>query len=90
MDRSLSGAHARVPVGPPCSAPVVLCVQDDEGPVGELVPQVVRGADAGDPGADDEDLDVTGVLDLLHALGRSGGRRSRRHGRTSGTRALMP
>ena len=64
------GAHARVPVGPPGSAPVVLGVQDDEGPVGELLPQVVRGADAGDPGADDEDVDVTGVLDLLGRPGR--------------------
>jgi hypothetical protein len=54
-------------VGPPGSAAVVLGVQDDEGPVGELVPQVVRGADTGDPGADDEDIDVTGVLDLLGA-----------------------
>jgi hypothetical protein len=64
------GAYARVAVGPPGSAPVVLGVQDDEGPVGQLAPQVMRGADAGDPGAHDEDLDVTGVLDLLSTLGR--------------------
>jgi hypothetical protein len=51
---------------------------------------VVRGADAGDPSADDEDIDVTGVLDLLRALGGSGRGHDRRHGRTSGTRALMP
>jgi hypothetical protein len=56
-------------MGPPGSAPVVLGVQDHEGPVGELVPQVVRGADPRDPGADDEDVDVTGILDLLGALG---------------------
>jgi len=84
------GAHARVPVGPPGSAPVVLGVQDDEGPVGEPVPQVVRGADTGDPSADDEDIDVTGVLDLLRARGGNGRGCSRRHGRTSGTRTLMP
>jgi hypothetical protein len=84
------GAHPRVPVGPPRSAPVVLGVQDDEGLVGGLVPQVVRGADTGDPSADDEDIDVTGVLDLLAARGGNGRGCSRRHGRTSGTRALMP
>src|SRR5580704_5446048 len=82
------GAHARVPVGPPRSTPVVLGIQDDERPVGDLVPQVVRGADAGDPGTDDEDVDVTGVLDLLGGLGGSG-RGCSCHGWTSGTRALM-
>ncbi len=49
---------------PSGSAPVVLGVQDDESSVGALVPQVVRGADAGDPGTDDQDVDVTGVLDF--------------------------
>ncbi len=83
------GTHARVPMGPPGSAPVVLRVQDDEGPVGELISQVVRGSDAGDTGADDEDVDVTGVLGLLGALAGNG-RGCRRHGWTSGTRALMP
>jgi hypothetical protein len=48
----------------------------------------MRGPDAGDPCADDEDVDVTSVLDLLGVLGGSGGRRSR-PGWTSGTRALM-
>src|SRR6516165_5824883 len=79
------GAHARVPMGPPGSAPVVLGVEDDEGPVGELVSQVMRGADAGDPGTDDEDVDVAGVLNLSGALTGSGRGCSRRHGRTSGT-----
>jgi hypothetical protein len=40
---------------------------------------VVSGADAGDPGADDQDVDVTGILDLLGALGGSGRWCSRRH-----------
>ena len=62
------GAHARVAVGPPGAAAVVLGVQDDEGPVGELLAQVVRGADPGDPRADDEDVDVAGVLDLLGSV----------------------
>ena len=83
-------AHPRVPMGPPGSAPVVLGVQDDEGSVGELVSQVVRGTDAGDPGADDEDVDMAGVLDLLGGLGGSGRGCSRRHDWTSGTRARMP
>ena len=59
------GAHARVAVGPPGAAAVVLRVQDDERPVGEPVAQVVRRPDPGDPCADDEDVDVTAVLDLL-------------------------
>jgi hypothetical protein len=42
-------------------ASVVLCVEDDEGPVGELFLQVVRGADPGDPRPDDEDVDVLGL-----------------------------
>ncbi|MGA9833351.1 MAG: hypothetical protein WBQ71_19725 [Trebonia sp.] len=75
------GAHARIPMGPPGSAPVVLGVQDNEGPVRELVPQMVRGADAGDPRSDNENIDVAGVLDLLSALGRRGRGCSRRcHG----------
>jgi hypothetical protein len=82
-------AHARVPVGPPGSAPVVLGVQDDKCPVGELVPQVVRGTDAGNPGADDEDVDMAGVPDLLGTLSGSGHGCSRRHDWTSGTRARM-
>ena len=56
----------------------------------ELLLQVVRDADAGDPGTDDEDVDVTGVLDLLGALGRSGRGCSRRHSWTSRTHALIP
>ena len=84
------GAHTRVPMGPPGSAAVVLGVQDDEGQAGELLPQVVRGADAGDPGTNDEDVDVTGVLDLPGAPGGSGCGCNRRHGWTSGTRALLP
>jgi hypothetical protein len=82
-------AHPRVPVGPPGSAPVVLGVQDEESSVGELVSQVVRGTDAGNAGADDEDVDMTGGLDLLGVLSRSGRGCSRRHDRTSGTRARM-
>ena len=78
------GAHTRIPVGPPGSASVVLRVQDDEGPFGELVPQVVRGADTRDAGTDNQDVDVTGVLNRLNR------RCSRRHGWTSGPRALMP
>ena len=62
------GAHAGVAVGPPGAAAVVLRVQEHEGPVGEPLLQVVGGADAGDAGADDEDVDVAGVLDLLGAL----------------------
>jgi len=50
---------------------------------------VVCGTDAGNPGADDEDVDMTGVLDLLGTLSRSGRGYSRRHDRTSGTRARM-
>src|SRR4029077_12522123 len=73
------GAYTRVPMRPPGPAPVVLGVQDYEGSVGELVPQMVGGADTGDPGADDEDVDVAGVLDLLAVLGRSGRGCSRRH-----------
>jgi hypothetical protein len=42
---------------------VVLSVQQDEGPVREPLAQVVGGADAGHAGADDEDVDVTGVPD---------------------------
>jgi hypothetical protein len=60
-------------MGPPGSAPVVLGVQDHEGPVGELLSQVVRRADAGDTCADDEDVDVTGVLDPFGAMGGSNG-----------------
>jgi hypothetical protein len=51
---------------------------------------VVRGADTGDPSADDEDVDVTGVLDLLGALSGIGRGCSRRHGQTSGTLTLRP
>jgi hypothetical protein len=40
---------------------------------------MVGGPDAGDPRADDEDVDVTGVLDLLDALHGSGRWCSRRH-----------
>ena len=87
------GAHTRVPMRPPGPAPVVLGVQDDEGSVGELVSQMVGGADTGDPGADDEDVDVTGVLDLLGALGGSGRGCSRRHdgppGRVHGYRLIL-
>src|SRR5215469_2497909 len=84
------GPHARVPMSPPGAAPVVLGVQDDERPVGELVAQVVRSADAGDACTDDEDIDVTGVLDLVSARSRSCGRCSRRHSSPSGLRAEMP
>src|SRR5256714_7936594 len=80
------GAHAGVAVGPPGPAPVVLGIQDDERPVGELVPQVVSGADAGDPGTDDQDIDMPGVLELVGTLSGSGRGRSR-HNWTSGTRA---
>jgi len=58
------GPHPGIAVRPPRAAPVVLGVEDDERPVRELLEQLVRGADAGHPGADDEDVDVTGVLDL--------------------------
>ena len=37
-----------------------------------------------------QDVDVTGVVDLLSTLGGSGRGCSRRHGWTSGTRALLP
>src|SRR6185312_10304085 len=83
------GAHAGVAVGPPGPAPVVLGVQDDERPVRELVPQVVRGSDAGHPGADDEDVDMPGVLDLVGSLSGSG-RGGSGHNWTSGTRARIP
>ena len=52
------GADTGEPVGPPGAAAVVLGLEDDERPVREPLLQVVRGADAGDPGADDEDVDV--------------------------------
>jgi hypothetical protein len=66
------GAGPRVLVGPPGSAPGVLGLQDREAAVGELRAQPVRGADAGHPGADDQDVDVVvlGAVPIL--LGRGG------------------
>jgi hypothetical protein len=67
---------------------VVLGVQDDERPVGELFPEVVRGADPGDPCPDDEDVDVLGlgtVAAWLLDRCRFGGRR---HGGTSSVRVV--
>ncbi len=64
-------ADTGIPMGPPGAAPVVLSVQDDERVVRELVPQVVRRTDARDACPDDQDVEVTCVLDLLAAPNRS-------------------
>jgi hypothetical protein len=58
-------------MGPPRAAPVVLGVEDDERPVGQLIPQVMRRADTRDASANDQDVEVPGLLDLLGALSGS-------------------
>jgi hypothetical protein len=58
---------------------VVLRVQQDEGPVREPLAQVVGGADAGDAGADDEDVDMAGVVHAVAVEPRHGPWCSRRH-----------
>src|SRR4029078_7589203 len=64
------GADAREAVGPPGAAAVVLRFEDHEAPVRGLLLQVACGADPGDPGADDEDVEVACVLNLLYLLCR--------------------
>ena len=55
------GAHARVAEQVPRAADVVAPLEDHVRPVGALTSQVVGGADAGDPGADDDDIKVFSV-----------------------------
>ncbi len=52
------GAHARVAVRPPRPAETVERLDDQEGLVGLLVSEMAGTADAGDAGADDEDVEV--------------------------------
>src|SRR5690606_27778894 len=72
------GADAGVFVGPPGAAEGFLSFEDDKRGAGPLGGEVVGGADTGDAGSDDEDIEVLG-------LGGVGWERlCLRHGRSCG------
>ena len=56
------GADARIAVGQPGAAEALLALEHDKARVRELLGQVIGAADAGDAGADDQDVEMLDSL----------------------------
>ena len=56
------GADARIAMGDPRAAEAFLRLEDDEARAGALLGEVIGATDAGNSGADDQDVEVLGLL----------------------------
>lgn len=67
------GAHAGVLELRPRAAELVAALEDGERRVGQLCLHAVRGIDAGDAGADDQHIEMCGVVRVACRVARGGG-----------------